>query len=236
MRAHRLLPLVLLASGALGLAACGGSDTPKADTSPGSAVNPLVAREQLTGVPSGKHAAAVERKAAEKIKHPGAIGGGKKITDDQGGGGAAKAPRMNEGATVGTPDVKPGYQSLVDQQTAKPQERFTPCSLVSRSRAQAILGVSVQAPLEAPQGPTCLYRTTRSRGLITLAVQHQRYAQLASKLVNRKRIDVAGRNAVCGSLGRPTVLVQLTAGRVLNVNGPCNLGKRFAAEAVQHLD
>ena len=54
--------------------------------------------------------------------------------------------------------VRPGYKTLVERQTAKPQERFTPCNLVTRSEAQRILRKPVQAPYEAPQGPTCLYR------------------------------------------------------------------------------
>lgn len=238
MRAHRLIPAALLATGALGLAACGGSEAPKVSTAPGSAANPLVAQEQSTGVPSG-HAAAVKAKQAKakaagkaaRHGHPGAIGGGKDVADQP----AGQAPRVNESA-IGAPTGTPGYQKLVDKQAAKPKERFTPCSLVSRSRAQAILGVRVQTPLEAPQGPTCLYRTTRTRGMITIAVQRQKYARLAKRLVNRKSIDVGGRAAVCGNLGRPTVLVSLGGGRVLNVNGPCTFGKRFAAEAVQHLD
>lgn len=232
----RILPVALVATAALGLAACGGSDHRQA-AMPGTPANPLQGQEQLAGVPAGT---GTRPGTADdgRVEHKGAIGGNSPVNNPK--QATKQAPRSNEGASVGTPtpgtDV--GYEALVAKQSSAPQERFTPCSLVSQKRAQAILGVRVQQPLEAAQGPTCLYRTTRTRGMVTIAVQQQRFAALAKGVKRGQRLDVGGRRAVCGMLGRPTVIVSLSGGRVLNVNAPspCTLGKKFAAEAVQHID
>ena len=52
--------------------------------------------------------------------------------------------------------AKPGYQSLVERQGSKPRSRFTPCNLVTKAQAQAIVGAPIHDPLEAPKGPTCI--------------------------------------------------------------------------------
>ena len=42
--------------------------------------------------------------------------------------------------------VKPGYKGLVDRQTAHPQQRFTPCNLVTRREAERIVGKPMREP------------------------------------------------------------------------------------------
>jgi hypothetical protein len=243
VRAVRLIPAATVAAVALAVAGCGGgsgSGTPAASSAPGSPANPLHGVEQPTGVPSRaaagadvakSGAAGKDDKNAAPAEHAGARSPKATQTDSLGG-------RTNEGATAaptGTPGVTPGYQKLVEQQTSNPQERFTPCSLVTRAQARAIVGAPVKTPLEASQGPTCLYRTTPGAGFITVAVQNVRYSTLVRQLRDRRPVKVGTRTAVCGSRGRPTVLVALSGDRTLNVAAPCAVARQFAAKAVQRL-
>jgi Protein of unknown function (DUF3558) len=108
-----------------------------------------------------------------------------------------------------------------------------PCKLVTRSQAQAILGRSLDAPQEAPLGPTCIYQSSGST--ITLTVESIDFAAIKAHLRGRKQTEVAGHRAYCGSYGQQMTYVPLTDGRVLNVTAPCSLGLRFAAAALAHL-
>lgn len=216
MQLTRLITASAAAAATLAVAACGsGAGAPQASTAPGSPANPLQGQEQPTGIPSGKHRGAVAAAGTARSNEGAASG--------------------HAGAATGTPDANAGYQKLVEQQPRKPRHRFTPCSLVTQAQARAIVGGPVKTPLEGAQGPTCIYRTTHSAGFITVAVQHQEYPAMARQLRNRKRVTVGSRTAVCGSRGRPTVLVALSGGRVLNVAAPCEVGRRFALKAVQRL-
>ena len=143
------------------------------------------------------------------------------------------AGRANE-ATAKS-DEQPGYQKLVERQTSKPQSRFTPCNLVTRAEVRAILGVAVQAPLEAPQGPTCVYRSETGKTFITLAVQSVDFDHLRKRISRRHDVDVADRPAYCGLHGQPMLYVSLTGGRVLSVGAPCDVAQQFAARGVARL-
>jgi hypothetical protein len=140
--------------------------------------------------------------------------------------------RSNEGqASTGTPN----YQKLVERQTAKPQSRFTPCNLVTRAEAKAILGAPVQAPLEAPQGPTCVYRSTSSASFITVAVQARSFDELRKDMRARVPVEVGGRPGYCGTYGQPMMVVSLAQGRVLSIGAPCDVARKFAARGVARL-
>src|SRR3954453_1823394 len=78
----------------------------------------------------------------------------------------------------GNTAATPNYSTLVERQTSHPQTRFTPCNLVTQSQAEAIIGRPMQRPLEAPQGPTCIYRSRHGAAYISLAVQTASYARL----------------------------------------------------------
>jgi hypothetical protein len=128
------------------------------------------------------------------------------------------------------------YAQIVQDQTAHPRSRFTPCNLVTRPEAQAIMGGSVRAPLEAPQGPTCIYRAAKGDGMVTLAVQEGvSFASLKPQLQGRKTVDASGRTGYCGMYGQPVLFVPLTGGRVLTVGAECGVAQRFAAKAVRQL-
>jgi hypothetical protein len=141
--------------------------------------------------------------------------------------------RSNEAAAPNAGE--PGYQKLVDQQSSRPQTRFSPCNLVTAEQARAIVGGPVEAPLEAPQGPTCIYRSRAGDSFVTLAVQSADFDQLSGELQRRERVDVGEGVAYCGNHGQPTLYARVSASRVLAVGAPCAIARQFAARAVQRL-
>jgi hypothetical protein len=141
--------------------------------------------------------------------------------------------RSNEGQA--NADSEPGYQKLVQRQTTKPQSRFTPCNLVSRAQAQAILGGPVRAPVEAPQGPTCIYKSQSGKTFITLAVQSLDFDRVKKQIRRRQAVTISNRSAYCGLYGQPMLYVSLSRQRVLSVAAPCPVAKQFAARAVARL-
>lgn len=110
-----------------------------------------------------------------------------------------------------------------------------PCTLVTRSEGQAILGGSVSAPSEAPQGPTCIYQRVGSKSLVTLAYQSIDLARIKAQIHGAKRFEIDHRTAFCGVYGQPTTFVALTSGRALSITAPCAVGRRFAAVALTRL-
>jgi hypothetical protein len=165
-----------------------------------------------------------------------------------GGGSDKKAtPGSPQNPLVGrnTPEAKaqsseaggggPGYQKLLERQTSKPASNFTPCNLVSKRQAQSIMGAQIQDPLEAPQGPTCIYRTRDGKNFITLAVQPVKFATLKRRLADRRAIAVSDRTAYCGRYGQSMLYMPLSGGRVLSVAARCKVAKKFAVTALGQL-
>jgi hypothetical protein len=154
--------------------------------------------------------------------------------------GSAQKPLVGDTTPAGsngseTSSTKPGYEKLLERQTSKPQSRFTPCNLVSKAQARAILGAAIQDPLEAPQGPTCIYRTRDGKAFITLAVQPLRFSKLKAQLADRRAVTIASRTAYCGRYGQPMLYLPLSSGRVLSVAARCAVAKKFATTALGQL-
>jgi|tagenome__1003787_1003787.scaffolds.fasta_scaffold20718456_1 hypothetical protein len=143
------------------------------------------------------------------------------------------AGRSNEAQAGGS--SAPGYQKLVEKQSGSPKSRFTPCNLVSRAQARTILDGPVSAPFEAPQGPTCIYRSQDGKAFITLSVQALDFDHVRQQLRGRQALELSGRRAYCGTAGQPMLYVSLSRSRVLSVAAPCGVAKRFAALAVARL-
>jgi hypothetical protein len=131
---------------------------------------------------------------------------------------------------------EPGYEALVKRQAGGSRSRFTPCNLVTRAQAQAILGATVEAPVEAPQGPTCIFRSPSANTFITLAVQSSDLDSLKGQVRRRQEVTVSDRKAYCGTTGQPMLYVELSRRRILTVGAPCSLARQFAARAVATLD
>jgi hypothetical protein len=142
--------------------------------------------------------------------------------------------RSNEGRAQAS--TAPGYQKLVERQTSKPASRFTPCNLVSRAQATAILGGPVQAPFEAPQGPTCIYRSKSGKTFITLAVQSMSIDRVKKQMSKPQAVNVGEHAGYCGTYGQPMLYVSLSRKRVLSLAAPCDVAKQFAARAVARLE
>ena len=193
------------------LAACGGDPAPS-EPAPGTPENPLVAGTE-GGAATGEPGA--EGTATKPRTKTAAPGGAQKRATTPGAGSA------------------PGYAELLGRQSRRPRSRFAPCNLVTEARAQAIVGAPMQAPLEAPQGPTCIYRTRTGGRFITLAVQNTPVRALRPRLRHARELVVSGRPAYCA--GGSTLFVPLARSRVLAVAAPCSLARRFAAEAVMRL-
>jgi hypothetical protein len=143
-------------------------------------------------------------------------------------------PSTNEGQGQAKDTKAPGYQALVERQTGKPQSTFTPCNLVTARQAAAIVGPIAQQ-VEAPQGPTCIYRSRDGNRFVTLSVQTLDFPKLKQKLQQPQKVAVSDRPAYCGSYGQPMLLLPLTKGRVLSIGGPCGVARKFALKALPQL-
>jgi hypothetical protein len=152
-------------------------------------------------------------------------------------GGGTAGGRTNEAAAAKTKTkaTTPGYDALLNAQSSHPRSRFTPCNLVTRRQAQAILGAPLLDPVEAAQGPTCIYRSKNGRSFVTLAVQALDFAKVKPRLRVPRRVTVGDRTAYCGTYGQPMLYVPLSGGRVLSVAGRCAIARRFASRAVRQL-
>lgn len=113
--------------------------------------------------------------------------------------------------------------------------QINPCTFVSKTDAQTIIGKPIAAPQEAPLGPTCIYQPTDASASVTLAVESIDFAKLRPLIRKQVRVTVAGYTAYCGDYGRPTTFVPLSRGRVLNVTAPCSVGVRLAEKALPGL-
>jgi len=113
--------------------------------------------------------------------------------------------------------------------------RQRPCSLVSTARAKAIFGRAVRKPVEAAQGPTCIYRTRGGNALVTVSVQSQDFRALSRKLAQSSKLRIADRTAYCGTYGQPMLYADVAGGYVLSVAGSCELAKQFASAALPKL-
>jgi Protein of unknown function (DUF3558) len=146
--------------------------------------------------------------------------------------GAVKQPSTNEGQT---PSKAPGYQALVAGQKGHARSTFTPCNLVTQKQAAAIVGGPMRAPVEAPQGPTCIYRSQDGNRFITVALQNVEFGKIKRQIQRPSRVTVSSRTAYCGSYGQPMLYIPLAKGQVLSIAGPCAVAKKFAVKALPQL-
>jgi hypothetical protein len=194
---------------ALALSACGGNGS-KPEAAAGSPENPLTATQ-----PGESSTPATGGSAADA--QPGAV-----------------VPEGEPGTNAPKP-AKPGYKALVDDQNAKPRHRFSPCNLVSGREAKDIVGKPLQTPIEAAQGPTCIYRPRAGKELITLAIQQASFANIKRRIDDLREVDVSDRAAYCGTYGQPVLYVPLGRGRLLSVNAECDIARGFARKALSRL-
>jgi len=205
---------VLLLAAVAALGACSDEDSAK-ESPPGSRENPLVAEP----VP-GTEGAPTQ---ADRNPSPGGRDGGATP------GTSPRAAR--EGAAA-----EPGFEQLVGDQSADPRERFSPCNLVSRARARAVIGKPIDEPIEAPQGPTCIYRAEGAKSFVTVAVQPMPIERIKKQLRNRRQVDVSQRAAYCGTFGQEVLYLPLERGQVLSITAPCDVAEKLATAALPRLE
>jgi hypothetical protein len=237
----RYLSLIAVpAAAALLLGGCGGSDSTQ-QAALGSPQHPMVGQSQGSSPAAPTADARKKAAAVAKTNEAAASGTGSAKPDKRAaldGKPVTTAPKPSAdgeptAATSGT--ASPDYESLLKQKSAPKGTNFSPCNLVSRKRAEVILGGAIQAPLEAPQGPTCIYRSKSGKSFVTVAVQQMRYAKLAKQVTKPVRLGVEGHAAYCGTLGREMLYLPLSGTRLLTIAAPCSVAKAFAATAVQKL-
>jgi hypothetical protein len=124
--------------------------------------------------------------------------------------------------------------SVDDEVNASGAKTLNPCTLVTQAEAQAILGKQVADPVDASQGPTCIYSTQGAKAPVTLAVQDLHFSTVKpqAQLQDRIALTVAGHRAYCGVAGTATLIVPLSAGRFLSVTAPCPIAASFATKAL----
>jgi hypothetical protein len=149
--------------------------------------------------------------------------------------GATKHIHVTHSGPVKARPPQPG--TIDDEINASGAKQVNPCALVSRSEAQAIVKGPVATPVDAPQGPTCLYRRKDGKGLITLALQAANFSKVPPQSTLRDRVSVTvhGHTAYCGLAGVPTLIVPLANGHFLTVSAPCPIAASFAAKALARI-
>ena len=125
-----------------------------------------------------------------------------------------------------------------DESSATGAKPVDPCTLVSRSEAQAIVHTPVARPVEAPQGPTCIYEPQGAKNFITLAVESTNFSKVApqAQLTARVTLKIAGHTAYCGKAGLEMMIVPLTIGKFLAITAPCPVATSFAGAALKRLN
>jgi hypothetical protein len=209
-RGAKVLGVILLAAAMMFIAACGGSSSTRSATAPGT--------QSTANQPGSATAAKARRDVVINgvvTQRPFRGTGGGAINDDHPG----KAD-------------SPGHANT----NARPASlRSDPCMLVSRAEAQTILGGPIKSPVEAPLGPTCIYRSAGTKSVVTITVESTNFAAIRAHIRHRTQHDVGGHTAYCGIYGQPTAFVPLAGGRILSITAPCAIGIRFAAKALPRL-
>jgi hypothetical protein len=209
MRATTLICTIPLAAAALLVSACGGSGSSSTQSTATTAVVQSAATQASTtaGTSTKAHHDTV---TTGVVTHKAFRGtGGGEINDDNPG-------NADTGGHAATPESDP-------------------CTLVSRTQAQAILGKPIDTPVDAPLGPTCIYRPVGAKSVVTVTVEAIDFTAIEPHIHNRTRSTVAGQTSYCGVYGQSTTFVPLADGRVLSVAASCAVGSRFAARAVPRL-
>jgi hypothetical protein len=219
-RALGALPVLLAVAS---LAACGGD--PSADKGPvGSPSNPAPALPNPAGTRTPPDVT-----ASETAKAPARHATARPVR--------GRVPRPNSAAARSTQGSRAAKAKPTARRTSARKQKGTapgansPCALVTKAQAQAIVGTKLVEPLQAPQGPTCIYQTATGKQQVTLSVQRVDFADLRKQLRNSRRVLVSSKTGYCGTYGRPMLYVPLSGG-VLTIAGPCGVASKFAARAL----
>lgn len=230
--------VALSAAGAFAVSAagCGGAAASRAGSggtstsrqaSDGAPVQTARATPSLSNadIGGGQAAPAAGKKTAHKD--------GTEASQRSGGAIAQAPPRITTGHHI--QHAKPTPATSSDDENTQPTNQPNPCALVTLREARLISNGAITAQVEAPLGPTCIYRGTRPKADVTLVVETTRLAQIARRLPRKAEITVGGRRGYCGRLGTEALYLPLAGGRLLAVTAPCPVARRFAAFALNRI-
>jgi hypothetical protein len=195
------------------LAGCGGGGSSSSEQIPGIG---------QTEAPAN-HKFAVASRDAVSGGGEGESGG----ESQSGGEDAEEIPAVTTIAVAKFPNGRDNDE--ISPTGAKPVK---PCGLVHKSEAAGILGGKVRVS-ERPQGPTCVY--TGSGREITLTVAETPLSSLREGARRVSKLTIAGHTGYCLKYQVTSVVVAVPSHRVLQINGPCAAGARFAGFALPRL-
>jgi hypothetical protein len=118
------------------------------------------------------------------------------------------------------------------------QQAEHPCKLVTAAEASGLFGAQVGDPIEAPLGPSCIFRSGQREDFVSVALQRMEEKHLAPLIRDRDKLDVDRLTGYCGPGEASNLLVPLSSGRVLTIEGGaggCELAKAFALKALGRL-
>jgi hypothetical protein len=110
--------------------------------------------------------------------------------------------------------------------------QFNPCKLVTVSEAQSITGGAVTSKIEAPLGPTCIYKGSATKSEITVTIESQSLSQVTHRMGSAQQLSVGTRRGYCGRLGSEMLYLPLASGKLLHITAPCSIAQQFAARAL----
>ena len=92
-------------------------------------------------------------------------------------------------------------------------------------------------PVDAPQGPTCIYEQLHAKRQITIAVESTPFSKVKpqAQLQDRISLEIAGHAAYCGTSGEQTLIVPLPDDRFLAVAAPCPIAASLATTALSRI-
>lgn len=115
------------------------------------------------------------------------------------------------------------------------QQSQHPCKLVTAAEASAIFDAEVSKPVEAPLGPSCIFRSGAREDFVSVSLQRMDKRHLAPLIEEREKLAVGELTGYCGPGEGSNLLVPLSGGQVLTVEGGtggCDLSKAFALKAL----
>jgi hypothetical protein len=217
MRKTTIAAIPILAAALLALAGCGGSTMTGAAAPKSGTVKahptPVESNPDV-GLSSSQQPASQQQLASQPS-------GGKSHNTDEVSSVHGKKSKATPSTASHRNDVTPGTPN--------------PCQLVSLPEARSMAGPEITMRVEAPLGPTCIYKGGGSEPGVTLAVETASFTQMSHQLGKRKQIVLEGRKGYCGHLGTQMLLVPLARGQLLSVAAPCRLAQRFAVKALHRL-
>jgi hypothetical protein len=158
--------------------------------------------------------------------------------------GAAAVPAKTHGGTRSAAGGESGHHGRQtagsaaapnDEHSGTGAKPLNPCKLVSSSELGAIAHQQVTSQIEAPLGPTCIFKLRGAPSDITLTVESAGFPQLVHQMRKPRRVTVRGHTGYCGSLGRPTLYLSLGGGRVMSIAATCNVTVAVADKALGRL-